>query len=143
MITLHEVRTINRPLPEVFAYVAEFSTVAEWDPGVDESSRLTEGDLGVGTRFSVTANFNGRTVPLEYEMIRYVEDELAVLEVKSPRFDAIDTIRFRAIDEGTTEVDYTAEFVLKGFMRLLEPFLGGTFDKLGRKALDGLVATLN
>jgi uncharacterized membrane protein len=143
MITLHEIRTINRPLSEVFAYVAEFSTVSEWDPGVDESSRLTDGDLGVGTRFSVTANFNGRTVPLEYEMIRYIENELAVLEVESSRFDAVDTIRFRAIDESTTEVDYTAEFVLKGFMRLLEPFLGGTFDKLGRKAMDGMAATLN
>lgn len=142
MITLHEVRTINRPLPEVFGYMAEFSTVAEWDPGVDESSRITDGDLGVGTRFSVIANFNGRTVPLEYEMIRYIENELAVLEVKSSRFDAVDTIGFRAIDEKTTEVDYTAEFVLKGFMRLLEPFLGGTFDKLGRKALDGLVDKL-
>lgn len=143
MISINEVRTINRPLPEVFAYVAEFSTVAEWDPGVDESSRISEGDLGVGTRFSVVANFNGRTIPLEYEMIRYVENELAVLEVESSRFDAVDTIKFRAIDDQTTEVDYTAEFVLKSFMRLLEPFLGGTFDKLGKKAMDGMAATLN
>ena len=142
MITLHETRTIKRPLGEVFEFVAEFSTVAEWDPGVDASARITDGELGLGTRFAVTADFNGRLVPLEYEMIDYATNELAVLEVKSPRFDAVDTIRFKAVDDTTTQVDYTAEFTLKGFMRLLEPFLGGTFDKLGRKALDGLVERL-
>lgn len=142
MIKLHEVRTINRPLEEVFAFVAEFSTVAEWDPGVDESSRITEGELGIGTRFSVLANFRGRTVPLEYEMTNYDLDQIAVFEVTSPRFDAVDIIEFRAIDEHTTEVDYKAEFTLKGFMRLVEPFLGGTFDRLGQKAMDGMVERL-
>jgi carbon monoxide dehydrogenase subunit G len=142
MITLHEVRTIHRPLEEVFGFVAEFSTVAEWDPGVEASSRITDGELGIGTRFAVTAVFNGRRVPLEYEMTDYVANEVAVLEVAAPRFDAVDTIRFRAIDESTTEVDYTAEFTLKGMLRIAQPFLKKTFDDLGRKALDGLVERL-
>lgn len=142
MITLNEIRTIHRPLAEVFAYVAEFSTVAEWDPGVAASHRLTDGELSVGTRFAVTATFRNRTIPLEYEMIRLVENQLVVLEVTSRRFDAVDTIKFSELDGNRTEVDYTAEFKLKGAMRVLEPFLSGTFDELGRAALDGLVERL-
>lgn len=140
MTTLSEKRIVDGSLPDVFAYVADFANVAEWDPGVVASRRIDEGPLGVSSRFAVTATFGGRTLDLAYEMTGYVENELAVLEVHSPRFDAVDTIRFRSVDDSQTEVDYTAEFTLKGVMRLVAPLLRGTFDRLAKKALDGLVA---
>ena len=142
MITIEETRDISRPQAEVFDFVADFSTTAEWDPGVASAHRLDEGELGVGSRFAVTVTFSGRELPLEYEMTAYEPHELVVLEVRSNRFDGVDTIRFEAIDDASTRVHYRADFELKGFMKLIRPFLGGTFDRLGTKAMDGMKARL-
>ena len=142
--TMHidETRDINRPLDEVFAYVADFSTVAEWDPGIRSSRRIDDGELGVGSSFDVVATFNGREMPLVYEITKYEPGSLIVLETNAARFDGIDTIEFSAVDDTTTRVRYQADFAFKGFMRLVGPLLGGTFDKLGKKAMDGMKATL-
>ena len=142
MITIEETRDISRPVGEVFDFVADFSTTAEWDPGVVAAHRLDEGDLGVGNTFAVTVSFAGRELPLEYETTAYEPNELVVLEVKSNRFDGVDTIRFEPIDDSSTRVHYRADFELKGFMKLIGPFLGGTFDRVGTKAMDGMKARL-
>ena len=49
---------------------------------------------------------------------------------------------FTAVDDTTTRVRYRAEFTFKGVMKLVAPLLGGTVDKLGKKAMDGMKGTL-
>ena len=142
MIHIEETRDINRPIDEVFAYVADFSTVSHWDPGVVAASRLEDGEIGVGSTFAVTVTFGGRELPLVYEITRYEPSSLVVLETTSSRFDGVDTIHFEPIDEAATRVTYEADFVFKGFMRLIGPLLTTTFTRIGAKAMDGLKATL-
>ena len=50
-LTLDETIVVDRPLPEVFAYLADFSRIEQWDPGVARACKLTPGAPGVGTRF--------------------------------------------------------------------------------------------
>ena len=73
MITIQETATTARPRPEAFAYVADFTTAAEWDPGLRYSERVS-GDGGVGTRYRVGATFAGRVVPMIYEVIEHGPD---------------------------------------------------------------------
>ena len=40
-----------RPRAEVFAYLSDFSTTGEWDPGVVHAELLNETALGEGTEF--------------------------------------------------------------------------------------------
>ncbi|MDX1689548.1 MAG: SRPBCC family protein [Acidimicrobiia bacterium] len=141
MIRLEETVITPKPRAEVFAYVADFSTTAEWDPGIVSAER-TSGDGGVGTTYRLEATFMGRTVPVTYEVLEYVEDERFVVEGSNPSFTGLDTITFHDRD-GATEVVYVAEFEMKGLLRLVEPLLRGTFRKLGRKAVDGLDRVLN
>ena len=142
MIHIEETRVISRSLDEVFAYVANFANTAEWDPGIVQAHRIDDGDVRLGSTFAVTASFAGRELPLEYEITQYDPPGLLALATSSPRFGAVDTIHFESIDGETTRVRYEADFELKGVMRLAEPFLRGTFTKLGVKAMDGLKATL-
>ena len=44
---------------EVFAYFADFSSTAEWDPGVTEARRLNPDPLRAGARFHVVATPSG------------------------------------------------------------------------------------
>ena len=139
---LEEQRRIDRPLDEVFAYVADFSNSAEWDPGVAHARRLDDGPLGVGSRFHVEVKFGGTTSPMTYEILTYEPERRVVLEGKGERVTAVDDIRFRREDD-VTVVDYTADLDFKGLLGLVAPFLTSYMKKnVGKKALDGLAATL-
>jgi hypothetical protein len=123
---------------DAFAFVADFTNVAEWDPGITESAQVGNEPVGVGTEFAVVSKFAGRSLPLTYVVEEWDAPNRTVLVTSTARFEGRDTITFRTVDGGT-EVDYVAEFTFKGVMRLAEPFLKGTFDRIGREAMDGVV----
>jgi polyketide cyclase/dehydrase/lipid transport protein len=52
-----------RPLEEMFAYLSDFSTTQEWDPGVIEAERLGEGPVREGTEFRLLARSSGERFP--------------------------------------------------------------------------------
>ena len=56
---------VRRSLEEAFAYTAEFSHAAEWDPGIAESRRVTDEPVRIGTEFDVVALFKGKRQPRE------------------------------------------------------------------------------
>ena len=50
---------IRRPFEEVFAYVGDLRHSAEWQAGLSEVRKVTEGPLRVGTRFTVVRKLLG------------------------------------------------------------------------------------
>jgi carbon monoxide dehydrogenase subunit G len=135
-----EVIEVPRPLEEAFAYVADFTTVAEWDPGIHASRRVS-GDGGVGSVYEVQAEFRGKTMPFTYTVTELEPNSRIVLDGVGEKATSRDTIAFAAAEDGT-QITYTADFRLKGVLRVAEPFLGGTFKTLARKAMAGLAAKL-
>jgi hypothetical protein len=141
MITIEEAVSTLRARPDVFAYVADFSTAAQWDPGV-RSSRRVSGDGGVGSKYLVEAAFGKRVVHLTYEVVEYESPVRIVLHGSAPTLDAIDDIRFEEVDGGTRVV-YRACFSLKGVLRVAGPLFRPAFIRLGRRALSGLERELS
>ena len=136
-----EVIEVPRSREESFAYVADFTTVAEWDPGL-HSSRRVSGDGGVGSVYEVQAEFRGKTMPFTYTVTTFEQDGRIVLDGVGEKATSLDTIAFAPAADGGTRITYTADFELKGVLRVAEPFLGGTFRKLARHALAGLETKL-
>jgi carbon monoxide dehydrogenase subunit G len=136
-----EVIEVPRSVEESFAYVADFTTVAGWDPGIHESRKVS-GDGGVGTVYEVQAEFRGKTMPFTYTVTAFEENVRIVLDGVGEKATSLDTIAFEATRDGGTCITYSADFKLKGVLRAAEPFLGGTFKTLARKALAGLEAKL-
>ena len=67
MVRLQETRYVDRPLDEVFDYVADFDNIEDWDPGVEASKR--QGDtVGPGTKFDLEVRFGSGTAPMVYEI---------------------------------------------------------------------------
>jgi len=60
-----------RPPDEVFAYLSDFSTTAEWDPGVVEAERLGDPPIAEGSEFWLVADFLHRKTTLTYSIIEY------------------------------------------------------------------------
>lgn len=141
MAHFREVIEVARPLDEAFAYVADFSTAAEWDPGIVESRR-SGGQDGVGARYDVVAEFRGKRIPFTYVVTAYEPNRSIVLHGEGDKATSDDTITFAPNGDGT-RIAYEADLRLKGVLRLAEPFLRGTVAELGRNALAGLRAELD
>jgi carbon monoxide dehydrogenase subunit G len=136
-----EVIEVPRSPEESFAYVADFTTVAEWDPGI-HASRKVSGDGGIGSVYEVQAEFRGTTMPFTYTVTTFEQGRKIVLDGVGEKATSLDTIAFEPAAGGGTRITYSADFKLKGVLRVAEPFLGGTFKALAKKALDGLAAKL-
>lgn len=138
---LHEIRHIDRPLKDVFAFTADFSNAERWDPGVSASKPLEETQPGVGSRYEVMVRFGSREIPMTYEITGWEQDSRVVLEGRGATITAVDDIRFEEKDGGTL-VDYTADLRFTNWMRFITPLLAPALSRVGEKALDGLVETL-
>lgn len=140
MITIERVVTVDKPIESVYAYLSDFETTTEWDPGTVSTVRMT-GDGGVGTKYRNTSSFAGRETDLEY-VVQAVEPLRKVqLRGENQTVVALDTMTFRSTGVGT-EVTYRAEFELKGVARLAGPVLKGQFKKLGDEAEEGMRTAL-
>ena len=53
MIDVTVSTTVNRPVTEVFAFVAEMENESQWHTDVLAAERLTDGEVGRGTHYTV------------------------------------------------------------------------------------------
>ena len=132
---------VPRSLEEAFAYVSDFTTVADWDPGIHSSHRVA-GDGGLGTVYEVQVAFRGKTMPFTYTVTTFEPNRRIVLDGVGKKATSLDTIVFESTGDGRTRITYMAEFGLEGVLRLAGPFLAGTFRSLARDALAGLATKL-
>lgn len=129
---------------DVFAYMAAFENVAEWDPGVVEAERLDAGPLGAGSRFRVVASFLGSRAELVYEIEKFEPPRRVVLRAENDRIRSDDTILCQPYGNGAgTRVTYDARLSAKGAMALADPLLQIAFRWIGDKAFAGLERQLD
>lgn len=136
--------TVRSPLdPEtVFSRLSDFSTTEQWDPGVVEAQRITDGPVELGARFRVVAAFMGSRSELVYEITEFDPGRRVVLRGENNRVVSVDVITVEAEGEGSI-VTYDADLTLKGPMKLADPLLGLAFGRIADKALDGLTKWLS
>jgi dehydrogenase/reductase SDR family protein 12 len=142
MITLHEAIEVPRPIDEAFQYAGNFANAAQWDPGVAESRKSSQGPIAVGTEFTLRVKFGLRSIPMTYVVREYVPPSRVVLEGKSDSIHARDEIAF-ASTAGGTRITYTADISMLGALGLIEPLLRGALDRVGKRAVRGLQAALS
>jgi carbon monoxide dehydrogenase subunit G len=141
MTRLHQRIETTLPLDSVFDFIADFANSEQWDPGVSSARRLDDGPVGVGSRYALDVRMGRRIAPMEYRISTYDRPRRVVLTGAGSNVSAVDEIRFgREADR--TVIDYTADIRLGGVLRLVQPFLGGTFAGIGRDAARGMTSTL-
>jgi hypothetical protein len=141
MTRLVEQLTTRLPVEAAFAYVADFSRQAEWDPNTRSSRRVDDGPLGIGARFALEVSVGGRSAPMEYRITEYDPPRRVVLVGEGSGVWSSDEISFTAVPDGT-RVDYVAEIKLRGILGLAQPLMGGALAKIGRGAAEGMRAAL-
>jgi carbon monoxide dehydrogenase subunit G len=131
----------SHPPDEMFAYLSDFSSTQEWDPGVIEAERLDDGPVHEGTEFRLLASFLGRQIPLTYRIVEYDPPNAVTFRSESSTVVSLDRITFEPSDGGT-RITYDADLVLKGPFTLAGPLLRVAFKRVGARALAGLRRTL-
>lgn len=139
---LVERRWVTRPQPEAFEYTADFSNIEDWDPGVVASRKVTEGPIGLGTRFALEVKFGAGTTPMIYEITVYQPDHRVVLVGDGEKLHAVDEITF-ASQDNMTVIDYAADLTFRNLFRFIRPLMRPILEKVGKDALDGLARALD
>ena len=120
-----------------FDCMADFSRISEWDPGVLEAERLTEGEVHRGSRFRVVVSFLGRRIPLEYSITEFERPTRIVLNGGNSSLRSVDEITFASRPEGS-RVIYEARIAHAGNRRVADPTLELLFQRIGSMAMRGL-----
>ena len=113
---------IDRPVEEVFDYVADLAHEPEWNPDASNIVRKTTGEVGLGTTWEEDYKRVGHYVT---RIDRYERPSELAFDAKNPRTDAYVTFHFARAGETATDISCTVDLAMKGFMRVLEPLLAG------------------
>ncbi len=136
---------VRTPMPpaEAFAYMADLTNFAKWDPGVDRVDQVTGDGPGLDAAFDVAVKALGRAITLRYETVTYVPHTTVVAFAESRVLTSRDTITVQQDGAGPgSVVTYDAVLKLKGPLGLADSLLGLSFKKIGDRAAAGLVAAL-
>jgi uncharacterized membrane protein len=76
MIQIEKHIIIDRPVEEVFAFVEDLRNGPQWQDGLLEVRRTTEGPIGVGTRHIAVRTFMDQRIEVSNEYIEYEPDRL-------------------------------------------------------------------
>lgn len=142
MATYTTTQTTSWDRETTFDYLAEFSSVSDWDPGIPRAERVAGEPRSPGARYLVDFDAPGRTITFEYETVEVEAPERVVLRAETSVLTSIDTMTFVDMGSGT-EVTYNAEITLKGPLRLIDPLLSLAFRRTGDKAAAGLAERLS
>jgi carbon monoxide dehydrogenase subunit G len=126
-----------RSAEATFAYMAEFDNITAWDPTAAEARRLTDGEIGLGSRFFVRVHWLGRDLPLTYEIVEFDPPRRLVVRAENSTSVSEDTVEVEPVGDGA-RLTYDAKVDLKGPGRLFDPLLGLAFRRLGDNAAAGL-----
>ncbi|MEO5779009.1 SRPBCC family protein [Arthrobacter oryzae] len=127
--------------PEALDYLAAFEHTPEWDPGTPVVRTLSEGPVAVGHRYHAEAEFRGKRQTLIYEVVELTQSRVK-LRGENKTVVSVDTIDVAPSGTGS-EVQYTAEFQLKGWLKIAEPLMRPAFQSLAGPAMDGMKQALD
>jgi carbon monoxide dehydrogenase subunit G len=127
---------VSRPASVVVPYLADFDNAVEWDPGTVTCSRIGDGPVEVGARWSNVSHVLGSDTSLDYRL-ELLEPGRVVL-VGSNR-TATSTEDIRVTDRpGGALVTYDSRIVLHGLARLASPLMRVAIERLGAKTVLGI-----
>jgi hypothetical protein len=132
----------SAPVPQTFERLADFASVADWDPTIPEA-RLTSGEAGqVGAHYDVVVQAGLQRITLDYRIVARQEPQddqpgSVMLVAQVGPFTSRDTITVRPAPLGS-EVTYDAQLSPRGLARIIDLPVHLGFQVVGRLAEAGL-----
>ncbi|XAS66412.1 SRPBCC family protein [Micrococcaceae bacterium Sec5.7] len=122
MIRSRSTVVINRPVGEVFAYMADFERLPEHEPWVEKAWRTSDGPVGVGSTWCHIRVMGRRRFEAPIEIVEYEPERRLAIKSGNGPVDVVATQTFEGHGASTT-VTEVLEMHVSGFTRLFEPII--------------------
>ena len=132
---------INRPVEQVFDYAADQRNERLYNPRMLRSEKVTDGPIGVGTRFRATARSGRRLVEMLIEITEYDRARRLGSRTTMSSVDVNGGLTFEPVD-GATRMSWSWEVSPKGPLRLLGPLVASLGRRQEKTIWTGLKAQL-
>jgi carbon monoxide dehydrogenase subunit G len=116
---------IERPQPEVAAYIVDPSTHGEWMGDVAGVENLTPGEVGVGSRYRYGIRKGPMAIDLTLRVAKLDDEAIEYVTEPGGAINWAARIEYEPVDKQRTRVRSTGQMSLNGIRRLLEPLMAG------------------
>ena len=124
MINLDLGVLIDRPVKDVFAFVANPNNMSKWNSAVVSLEQVTPGVVGVGTKFKTVGEMMGRRIEGEMQVTTYEPDTKCGFQVQAGPMQVNLTMTFKTVGTGT-KVSLNAQGNPGGLFKLAEGVMTG------------------
>ena len=121
MITVEHSVVINRPIEEVFDFMADIENAPQWRSGLVEVKKLSD-ELVVGAKATEVLQFLGRRMETTYEITEYEPNKKFSFKTTSGPVPMEGGFTVESA-EGGTKVTFKIQGEAGGFFKLAEPIL--------------------
>lgn len=129
MIKIEKSVTIKRSVAEVFEFMSNSENDPQWQSGIEEVRKTSEGPIGVGTTFLEVNQMLGRRIKSTIEYIEYEANRKIGLKSVSGPIPFKMTGTFESVLEDETKVTLVGEGDVGGFFKLAEPLVSSMLNK--------------
>jgi hypothetical protein len=119
---------IDRPVDEVFDFVADERNEPRYNPRMRLAEKITEGPIGIGTRFRAETVSMGRAIEMVIEFTDLERPRRIVEVARVPSMDINGILTFEPVPGGT-RMRWSWSLTPRGALRLLAPVIG----RMGRR----------
>ena len=141
MINLDLGTLIDRPVKDVFAFVANPTNMSKWNSTVVSLEQITPGEVGVGTKFKSTGEMMGRRVEGEMQVTAYEPNTKCGFQVNAGPIQVNMNLTFKTVGTGT-KISLNAQGNPAGFFKLAEGVMAGRVKSMMEENLTRLKAQL-
>ncbi len=132
----------NRSAEDAFAYMADLTNFADWDPGVVKAEAVAGAEGDPPREVDVTVKAITGDLTLRYELTHHEPSTRAVAKAQNRFIRSLDIILVEATADGCV-VTYDAELTLRGPLAPFGGLLQPAFNRIGDKAAAGMATALD
>jgi uncharacterized protein YndB with AHSA1/START domain len=124
--------TIERPPEEVFDFVADESNEPKYNPRMTRANKVTDGPIGVGTRFNSVVTGMGGTAEMTIEFTEFERPRRITEKVHLSNMDIQGLLVFEPVSGGT-RMRWVWDLEPHGAIRFLGPLVRRLGDRQERE----------
>ena len=128
-------QTIRSPVDRVFETAVRLDEFPTWSPRNPWAKKLTDGEIGEGTRFRMGIKGFGK---ITNELREFERNKRVTVAPLTSRLEGGHRWLFTDLGSGETRIDHELELDPKGFFKLMKPMLRAN----GKKTVEETAAAL-
>ena len=141
MINIDLGTLIDKPIKDVFAFVANPNNMTRWNSAVVSLEPVTPGAVGVGSKFKTVGEMMGRRMEGEMQVIAYEPDTQCGFQVNAGPMQVNLTLTFKTVGTGT-KIGLNAQGNPAGVFKLAEGVMAGRVKAMMEENLARLKSLL-